>query len=263
MSKNPKNTEVAVRAPETQALVEINAEELALFTSGSGLTDISKADIAIPFLQVLQSLSPQLDPQSGEYLEDAKPGQLFNTVTKELHHSVDIVVVDYRRSFTEWRPRAAGGGFRGEHGLDFEPVFEASRDPATGRAKLDNGNELVDSRNFYVLLLNEAGYSEPAMITMSSTQIKKAKQLVNMIQTYVPIGLPRRSYDPWAATYLVSSQPESNDKGRWYGWKIIRKGRNTNTSSMLDAQAFRQQVRGGVIVVDREQEVEVVAESDM
>jgi hypothetical protein len=237
--------------------VELNAEALSVLASGAGLTDLSKDDIAIPFLGVLQPLSPQLDRSHSEYIEDAEAGQIFNSVTKQLYDSVTIVVSDYRRSFIEWVPRSKGGGFRGEHGLEFEPVFASKLNRETGKASLDNGNDLIDTRTFYALVQNEEGAGgEPVAISMASTQTKVAKQLVNLIQTYVPMGAPRRRYDPWAARYRLSTVGKSNDKGRWYIFNVARIGLNSDMNSAREAAAFRAQIRGGTIVVDRSADID-------
>ena len=43
---------------------------------------LTQADLAIPFLQVIQAQSPQVTEGDAQFIEGAVKGQLFNTVTK-------------------------------------------------------------------------------------------------------------------------------------------------------------------------------------
>ena len=56
---------------------------------------------------------------------------------------------------------------------------------------LENGNELVNTSNFYCLLVIN-GQATPVLIPMSSSGIKKAKQWVSMAhtQTYAQKMVP-------------------------------------------------------------------------
>ena len=47
--------------------------------AGVGVNDLGSEDLAIPFLKVLQKMSDELDD-----LDDAKAGDIYNTVTKEV-----------------------------------------------------------------------------------------------------------------------------------------------------------------------------------
>jgi hypothetical protein len=221
--------------------------------------EVTRDDVAIPFLVILQPLSPQLEVGGPEYLEDAKPGMIMNSVTKELFNSVMVLPIEYKRSFIEWVPRDKGGGFRGEFPpATHEAIFTARLDRATGRASLENGNHLVDTRSFYVLTSSDATEDAaanvaPAMISMASTQIKKAKNWMSMITGYAPPGMKPRvnGYPGWFAVYSLSSVMEQNEKGKWWGWKINRVGFNHVEELRATAAAFYTQVRAGAVRVDR------------
>lgn len=235
-------------------------EQTALAILGDapgGLDDITKDDIAIPFLGIIQALSPQLEPGNAKYLEEAKIGMIIQTVSCELMKRALVIPVDYRRSFCEWVPRATGGGFRGESGMEREEEFNRLVDRKTGIATLENGNHLIDTRNFYVFAGSSPESLEPMVISMSRTQTKKAKMFVNLIQNYVPLGAPQRVYPAWAATYEFASVLEKNEKGSWYGWAIRRLGMNTNAQLLQAAERFKKQIRGGIVTINRDEEVVV------
>ena len=57
----------------------------SLLSGGTGLEDTTTEDFAIPFIRVLQPMSPQLQKQHGSYVEGASAGDLYNTVTGEAY----------------------------------------------------------------------------------------------------------------------------------------------------------------------------------
>lgn len=247
----------AAAGPGTAVATMTEEERQALVAFGDapgGLEDIGRDDIAIPFLAIVQALSPQLEPGNAKYMEAAKIGNVLNTATGELMAGAIVVPVDYKRSFCEWVPRNKGGGFRGEHGMEMEQEFNDRIDRATGIATLENGNHLVDTRTFFVYAGSSIETLAPTVISMSRTQTKKAKLFVNMIQNYIPVGAPPKMYPAWAAQYRFGSILEKNEKGSWYGWNIGRIGMNTNQALIKACEAFKKQIRGGTIIINREEE---------
>ncbi|HSH65320.1 MAG TPA: hypothetical protein VLB84_05840, partial [Bacteroidia bacterium] len=51
---------------------------------GAGFEDASQNSFSIPILRILQDQSPQVKRHNEKYIEGAKPGMIFNTVTKEV-----------------------------------------------------------------------------------------------------------------------------------------------------------------------------------
>jgi hypothetical protein len=259
-------TDVAVRntTPQSTDLAVTASKEVMAIMETAEVDDYSTAELSIPFLGILQPLSPQLNPQKPEYIEGSKVGQMFNSVTKELYDSVDVVVAYHKRSFIEWVPRSQGGGFRGEHGPETEPEFNrllaearkkraAAGEKETGRAILPNNNELVDTRSFYVLCVTEdGGMAQPAVISMASTQTKVARDWLQMMNMYQPVGLPARRYPLFAAVYRLTTRQRSNAAGFWYVFNATRLRFNNDSSLAQQAMAFRQSILGGAVVVDRE-----------
>ena len=58
---------------------------LALFgDDAKGFDNMTQDDLALPFVRILGQLSPQVTAGDAKYMESAKPGMIFNTVTNEL-----------------------------------------------------------------------------------------------------------------------------------------------------------------------------------
>ena len=79
MNKSVKNKEttldLAVLAEDSKSM------------SGFGTLNLAR-DTAIPYISILQTSSPQVNPSKAEYIETAKAGQLYNTVTQETFDSL-------------------------------------------------------------------------------------------------------------------------------------------------------------------------------
>ena len=55
--------------------------------SGMGFEEVDKDDFQIPFVRILQALSPQLKKSDASYIEGASQGDIFNTVTHQVWDS--------------------------------------------------------------------------------------------------------------------------------------------------------------------------------
>ncbi len=60
---------------------------LALFGNdvSKGFENMTQEDMALPFVRILGQLSPQVTDGDAKYIEGAKPGMIYNTVTSELY----------------------------------------------------------------------------------------------------------------------------------------------------------------------------------
>ncbi len=187
--------------------------------AGMGMEGMTSQDMAIPFFNILQKLSPQLDT-----LTNAKAGMIFNTVTEEVFKDITVIPCAYKREFVEWKPREQGGGLVGQHAITSAAVTEAKN--VNGKLTTASGNILVETAYHFVLRVElDTGLMEPGLITMSSTQLKKARKWLTQMQSLQAKGkngmftLPMMSHK-----YRLRTVEERNDKGSWFGWDITREG---------------------------------------
>jgi len=195
---------------------------------GGGFDHQTRDDVAIPFLAVLQALSPQI-----ETLAAAKPGQLFNTVTEELLDEVLFVPSTTQHVFVEWVPRASGGGFVGVHQLD-APEVKVAKEAATefGKYKLPNGNELQETFYIYGVLCTETDSLGPAVIAFTSTKIKVYKRYNTRLQTFMLMGKDGRKVRPPLYAHLtrITTAKEKNNKGEFFNFVLAPAGESLMTS---------------------------------
>ena len=145
--------------------------------AGQGMETISADDMQIPFLRILQPLSPQLIKNDPKFIKGASAGDIFNTVTGEFWEAdegVNVLMCAYTTKFLEFQLRENGGGFMGELDANNPDIRQTNRVGAN--EMLPNGNELVRSAQFLVLAYDDNGMTTQMICDMKKTQMKIAKQ---------------------------------------------------------------------------------------
>lgn len=278
--ETPKSTELVEAASTAVALAAVDFSADA----GAGMEGATSESFAIPFLAVLQKGSPQVDEAGpGPLVEGAKAGMLFDNITSRLYDGktgVHIVPCAYRRVFLRWGARGSeSSGFKGEllpenvaalraagkiieidNQLYFPEEDGTIRRGKDGKVLCD---KVADTRNHYVLLLDEVtGAWSSALISLASTQIKKSKALMSLLASVKTKG-PNGLYTPptFANVVNVTTTPESNDKGNWYGIKFDMVGPVTRGEIYAAAKAFHASVAKGEVTAKYEDQSETVGEA--
>lgn len=246
-TKKETSKKVAVKEENIPAPVYDEADV------GSGFEEADGDAFAVPFLRILQAGSPQCKRSEGAYIKGAEEGMILNTVSQEVldgDKGITVVPAMYQRQFIEWQLREAGGGLVAVHAPDPALLASCEKDDK-GRDILPNGNQLVDTRNHYVILVNEDGSTTPAIITFSSTQMKKSRQWMSMMQQKrVVIGGVPKQAPMFANAYELTTVPEANDKGSWFGWRIGSSSKVTDAEVVNAARAIREAVSTGQAKAD-------------
>ena len=208
-----------------------------------GLEKMTASDLAIPFISLIQKTSPQI-----EEIDGAKPGMIFNSVTNKLYKEITVLPCGYKRSFVEWKPREKGGSYVGEHTPDSELAGKPRND--RGEVVLENGNILVETAYQFILLI-DGNNAETAVISMSSTQLKKARRWNSMMMG-LKVPHPNGTMVTPASfshMYKISSVQEKNDKGSWHGWNIEIMGPVKDTNQYQMAKTFAGGVKNNDVKV--------------
>ena len=243
-------TEIATKT-ETNALALANTFEE---DAGTGFAGMSQEDYALPFLRLLTNTSPEV----GE-VEGAMPGMIYNTVTNELYDGkkgITVIPCAYVRQYIEWAPRGSGSGAP----LHIYPatsdiLSKTHREPGDNKDYLENGNYIENTANHYVMVVDADGVPSPALIVMKSTQLKKSRKWNSMMAAVKLQGKNGLFTPPmYSQQYRLTSQAESNDKGKWYGWEIERIGTVEDQSVYASAKAFALSISAGEVKVKHEGE---------
>lgn len=221
--------------------------------AGGGFEGTKSSDLSIPFLGILQSNSPQVenDDPSG-----ARPGMLYNTVTKQLYDGeTGLVVLPAHKevAYVEWVPRNKGGGFVGLHdpnSLVVKKAIEANGGKAFGKLQIGD-NELIETHYIYALVLSEDGKSPEGfcVISFTSTKIKPYKDWTTAMYTLK--GRPPM----WANRARLKTIKQKNEHGTYYNFRIDPladswAGSLVNPAVeghlLTDAKEFREMVTSGL-----------------
>ena len=182
--------------------------------AGMGTENLD-AGSALPFIRILQDLSPQLKPNKDEYVEGSKAGDLFFNKTKTtLDNPVSIVPVYTRAMYTEWVPRKNGGGFVGSHPLYVvsNPLYEKGRERQYDEWLGDN--ELRYTSYWFVLIKIDDVWEE-AIIPFTSSQLKVSRKLTSDINRFRyetdPKIAPPLFAQKWELTTVMETNKNNDD----------------------------------------------------
>lgn len=270
MAKN--TTEKETNLPATAANTAVATMDMSMFAedAGAGMEGATAESFAIPFLSVLQKGSPQVDEASGVAIEGAKAGMLFENVTGKMFDGkvgVTIIPCAYRRVFLRWAPKGSdGAGFKGELAPEKVAEMRARGEISELDGKLyipmpdgtvsdKKCDRISDTRNHYVLLVDDAtGAWKEALMSLTSTQIKKSKMLMSALASVKVQGASGLFTPPtFANTVRVLTTPESNDKGTWFGLKFELSGQVTRPELYAAAKAFHSSVAKGTVIAKYEE----------
>ena len=251
-----KKTEVAVQ--EVKPVATLTDAQLALQAQmaedvGSGFEEATADCYAIPFVYILQSGSPQCKKSDGACIPGAEEGMFFNSVSMEMYdgdEGIDVVSVLFQQRFIAWGLREKGGGFKGEYLPSETPKTHKDPDPTKNRDILNDypDQQLVDTRVHYCLMKSPDGTWQPVVITFSSTQVKKSKQWMSRMQAIQmrnPVTGMLGSAPMASRMWRLSTVPESNDQGSWFGYKIGDAVEHLDPDLYTQATAFRKAIQGG------------------
>jgi hypothetical protein len=228
-----KKPQALVNRERNTDLAKPSAEAARLLAdAGQGIETMGREDVTIPRISILQKGSPQVDKaQKDKFVPGAEQGDLYdnisNTVIAKGDEGILVIPCAYRRAHIEWVPRSAGGGFVHDHGANSSILAQTHKGEGDQENAnlLPNGNEIVAQAEYLCLVFNEEDHTvKHAVISMAKKQMAKARKW-NTLMTQLMVEVPGgggRKINPaiFHRTYRLTTVPESNDKGAWFGWKI-------------------------------------------
>lgn len=220
----------------TQLPAEIPAELMQAVGQdvGLGWEEVDNESSSVPYIYLLQALSPAV-----QNCEDGtvRAGMFLNSATGEVLQNLTFIPCHFQRRYNRWSP---DGHWMGAY-LPSEIEGGAPNISRDGFAYYIDGDQLTDTRMHYVLYLGQNGW-EPAIISLSRTQVKQSKRLVTMMRTAQING---RLAPQWAFVYEATSFKEKNEKGQWFSWQFRRVAPVTELGLYMQAKNFYESVATG------------------
>jgi hypothetical protein len=177
--------------------------------TGLGNQNVSAEDRALPYINVLQALSPQV-----EELDGAKAGMFHNSITNELTDELYVMNLNFRRSFAIFKRRQLGGGYEGSY-ENREDAMAHIRDNLNN-AVMDF--DVVETHTHICLLLDVSGgtpkATQPVILNLSGTKVKVSKSWNS------EIDVRNGNADRFASVWRLYTRKQSNTKGSWYNLAV-------------------------------------------
>ena len=227
-----------------------SADVLDIFAGheGEGL-DYDTSDLQIPFIRIIQAMSPQVKKSDPSFIAGASQGDVFNTVTGQFWPSeegITVIPCYQETKYLKWRPREQGGGFLGELSKDDPDLSRTQRSGA--KEILPDGNELVKSDQHYVLVVDEDGIPGFGIVDMKSSALKVSrrwKTQLKMLTVRHPKTGELKSPPLFGTQWKLSVVEESNDQGSWFNWSVSNDGYVQDKELLDAAMNFRKSIMAG------------------
>ena len=218
-----------------------------------GFENMTQDDMALPFIRILGQLSPQVTDGDSKFIDGAKPGMIYNTVTSDLFDGkkgIKVIPCYYKKDYPEWSDRGDGPGAPVATHSPGSPVIQTGKRDGS-KIRLPNGNYLEETAYYYVMVETVTSGYMPALITMKSTQLSVSKKWNSMMKSVqIDDGKGGFAVPPMhGVVYNLQSNLQKNDKGSWYGW-VVTMNRilgQEDKSLYLTAKDFRGNVSNGSV----------------
>lgn len=238
-----------LNTPEETGVISTEMLEMMGADAGQGFENVNIKDVAIPFIAILQALSPQIKKGSPAKIEGAEEGFLFHTVKQQfldptkIH--VRVVNCGFQKRWVEWKPRDTGGGFVATHLTD-QVLHQCVKDDK-GKYHTKNGNLIVETAYHFVLLVADDGSFEQAVISMASTQLKNSRRLMSQLMALkLEFGGRKVDAPMFSHTFDVNTKVESKADNTWYGWDLTKPTLITDPVLYKAAKKFHELVKDGL-----------------
>jgi len=142
-----------------------------------GSEEVQSNDLVIPRIELVQSLSKCRKKADPAYIDGIEEGDLYNNVTRKVYGE-DMVVcpVYFRKEWLLWRDQDLGGGFGG--------AFDSAEAAESARQLVEKPEEweVVDTNQHFVLVINDDGTIEEAVVSMAKTKAKTSRTWNSLVR---------------------------------------------------------------------------------
>ena len=224
ISKKEIEATETTETTETTTLVETASTALVESTgfeefAGAGLETTTAQDINIPYINFLQSGSPQVKKGNEKRIEGAEEGDIIATGINRLYKVDDtnnsplnVSIVQKVTLLTEWAPNR--GGLQGHHSItkkDSLGIKKAKNSDGKEILVLPNGNEIQETDYLFCVAAPE-GDETPFFCIMSMAQTKRSavRTLFTQLMFDCQGALPT-----FAFIYTVGSVVRKKDEYTW------------------------------------------------
>lgn len=185
-----------------------------------GFEQMDASTMALPFLRIVQKLSPQLNRQKPEFIDGAQEGDLYNTLTNTLiEKPIGCIVLRYEHIYIEWKPNRQG--FVGYHSIENAKRLAVDSTKfgkwlvkGTGDGKDPATMNILQENYVYALILEGHENDGPIVMSLSSSMLKVAKNWNRLMTTHIlPDGSKAK---PYYLVWSLGTEYTKKDTNDWY-----------------------------------------------
>jgi hypothetical protein len=219
----PQNNAGTDVATTTSGGALASADDFLEAGGSTGLEDFSQGDFLVPYVRIIQALSKELQRGHAKFLEGAQNGDFVNSATRKTmsgEKGFYAIPVHYSKRYQAWKPN--NGGPAADYGAS-SIEYDALQPNDKGKRIDSMGNEVTETAQYFVLIVDiETGDYEMAVLSFGGSQMKKSRQWNSLIASRRERRADGSSIVPamFFYSYHITSTPESNDQGQWYGFSI-------------------------------------------
>lgn len=209
---NTKSKEVAKAAKETDKQVVAAQPDYIKKDMARGAENVTMDDVALPRIEVIQALSPEIKTSDPLFIKGSVQGDLFNTITRRLYGpNVVLVPVYFQTQWLVWKDRKKGGGFRGA----FDTVAEANAQIVKEIPADERQHWAPQETKVYICLRVDQptdDHGEEVTISLSRTKLKVARHWNSLSRM--------AGGDLFSRLYNVFSVDAKNDQGEFKNYNV-------------------------------------------
>ncbi len=228
---------------------------------GAGMEKVTKEDLILPRLKLLQPLSPEVQEEDSE----VKAGQMVNSIDSSLNYGTEVLItpVLFFKSRIRWTPRTEDAPPDAPKGMECTSIDSLTARDSKGLTKA--GEPTADCAKCVhqafsadgkpprcSLYMNFASLidGQPVVVSMEKTKIPTAKKILTMASMLGGGGLA-----VFAGQYRLSTKKMKNDKGTFFVFDVEPAG-YTPEDVFTKAKAAYEGLKSSIIVVDQDRETD-------
>lgn len=241
--------------------------------------DFGRQDQVIPFLRILQPLSPQVQEGEPLYVPGAKVGMFWNAASNTIHDGnkgILMIPIAHQYNYVEWIPRNEGGGFVKDWKADesgWQQLCDADQKTAY-QPRTKDGHVIARARHFFIYQFDpDTADIELSILPFVATSLRIAKSWSSMMLNAPKVRVGDKPVVPPYHYYVYHLQSErvTNAKGTWYLPKIRHHIKDNKYQTIFDmpngnalwkmAGEFKESLREGKIQIESQAGSDQMADS--
>ena len=257
MSKKEEEKKDIVVAESAAALPDFLADVSGVAGLGNSM---DSSDSSLPFIGILQQMSPEINESSPVYMDGAKSGYIASKGLGKFwparldkgEDGLLAIPCGFQRNFVEWKPNR--GGYADTHEYDAEKMKKLGAKQTTVKidgkdrtvVTLSNGNQIVDT--MYTFLLGLDG--TPMIVGAASTAQGPMRNWMTYRKT-LRHPVSGTMLPSFAKQYRLRTAQQTKDNNTWWNWKIDDAGFVTSRDLYEAALKFAQDIAAGEVQIGR------------